>query len=78
MNEYVAYHQDSSHRVLPGDPIMDRLGDVATFVRAMNTSAGQPCVVVQRGLNTGQTSLCRPEDFNLDLILETDAMAQSA
>jgi len=76
--EYVAYHRESGYRILPGDPIMDRLGEVATFVRATDDlPGGQPIVVVQLGPDMGQVSMVRPDAYNLDLVPETAVIAPS-
>jgi hypothetical protein len=39
------FHSDSGHCVVPGDPIMDRKGDMATFIGVTRPEADQPALV---------------------------------
>jgi hypothetical protein len=60
------YHADGGHFVAPGDPIMDRKGDMATFIGVTRREAGDPLLVAVHWTDQPEcVSECRPAAFNL-------------
>lgn len=61
------YHRDSGHVVVPGDPIMDRRGDMATFVGVTRRArADEPVLVAVHWTDQPEcVSECPPSTFNL-------------
>jgi hypothetical protein len=61
------YHRDSGHRVVPGDPIMDCLGDMATYVGLTRPPAPDAAVrvAVRWASRPERVRECQPSAFNL-------------
>jgi hypothetical protein len=67
MPDQNVYHRESGHRVVPGDPIMDRLGDIATFIGLIRRPPpGAPVRVAVRWTHQPERLReCQPSTFNL-------------
>jgi len=67
MSNQGVYHRDSGHRLVPGDPIMDCRGDMATYVGlARRPAPGAPArVAVCWTDRPERVHECQPTAFNL-------------
>ncbi|HTW02884.1 MAG TPA: hypothetical protein VMF87_21450 [Streptosporangiaceae bacterium] len=60
------YHTDGGRFVAPGDPIMDRKGDMATFIGLTRREASEPVLVAVHWTDQPEcVTECRPSLFNL-------------